>query len=167
MNRHSNGSAEFQQRGVHLPGNPVYRRAGRLIGDPAYHRDTGLYDARLLGSNLLKRVAEVGLVIETDGRDDGAVAIQQVDGVEPAAEADFHDRVIQVLRAEDQEGSQRAELEIAQADLAAHRLDALEGVDELTVSGLAARVADPFVVFVEGCDTFPSALQTLRKWSEM
>src|SRR5678816_2565809 len=60
----------------------------------ADRRATGAEDSRLFTANGLASRAEIIHVIDPDRRDDGDVGIDDVHGVEPAAEPDFeHDCV--------------------------------------------------------------------------
>ena len=65
---------------------------GRFGGEPSDHeRHAWLGDSGFFESDVGERVAKVPFVIERDRGDRGDRRSQHVGGVEPPAEADFHD----------------------------------------------------------------------------
>ena len=88
-------------------------------------------------------------MIERDIRDDGAVGVDDVDGIQPTAEPDLENRDIDIGRVEDGERGQRAVFEVRQARIAARRLDTLEASDQLLVSRETIVDANAFVVNVQ------------------
>ena len=65
-------------------------------------------------ADVLARRSEVVDVVDVDARDDRDVGIDDVDGVEPAAQADFEDHGIERGAREEPQRGQRAELEIGE-----------------------------------------------------
>ena len=72
-------------------------------------------------------------MVEVDAGDDGDVAVEDVDGIEPAAEADFEDDDVGLFADEDVGGGEGVELEIGERDVAARGFDALEGIGDEAV----------------------------------
>ena len=80
----------------------------------------------LLAADRFAVGAEVLHVVEVDAGDDGAVGIDDVDRVEPPAQADFEDRHVERRRGQQAHDRQRRELEIGERHVLARRFDALE-----------------------------------------
>ena len=103
-------------------------------------------DAGFFVGDLFDGVAEEGLVVEVDAGDDGDVAVEDVDGIEPPAEADFEDHDVNLFADEDVGGGEGVELEIGERDVVARGFNALEGGgDEAVENGLAVE-GNAFVV---------------------
>ncbi len=99
-------------------------------GRPAAAIDMGFFEA-----DFFTRVAQPVGVVQVDAGDDGDVGIDDVDGIQASAQADFeHDRVQPRLREEAQNG-QRGEFKIRQRHIAARGFDGLELRDEVLVGG--------------------------------
>ncbi len=71
----------------------------------------GPEDAGLLDTDLFDGVAEPLPVIEADRDDGGDVGIEQVDGIEPSAHADFEHRHFDALACKHDERRERVPLE--------------------------------------------------------
>ena len=115
----------------------------------------GLFEADLLAG-----VAQVILVIQVHAGDDGAVGVNDVDGVQPPAQPDLQDDRIQGRLREQAHDGQRGELEIGQTDIAARGLDRLELGDQVGVRGNLAVDPRPLVEIDQvrrGVQTHPVA----------
>jgi hypothetical protein len=71
------------------------QQSRRRVGFRDHRGAPGAEDPGLLDGNRFARVAEVLLVVEIDGGDDGDIGIQQIHRVEAPAQADFEDRDIE------------------------------------------------------------------------
>ena len=118
-----------------IASDPQHRRAdgvgglderARRIDVAADHRSPGPEDAGLLAADGLARRPEVVDVVDADAGDDRDVGVDDVDRVEPPAEADLEDRQVGLRAREEPERRQRAELEIRERDAVAHVLDRVE-----------------------------------------
>jgi len=74
-------------------------------------------------------------VVEVDAGQDGAVGVDDVDGVEPPAQTDFEHHGVQPLRSQQRQNGQRGEFEITQA----HRLPCRVGGVAGTLDGSKMR----------------------------
>jgi hypothetical protein len=106
----------------------------------------GAEDAGLLEADGLAVVAEEGLVVEIDTRDDGDIRIDHVHGVEAAAEADLEDRDIELRFGEEGECRERAEFEIRERDIATRALHLLERCGERFVARLGTTNTNALVI---------------------
>ena len=132
-----------QRRG---DGARVVDQGRRRIGLRAYHRPPGAKDPGLLVGDVGARRTEVIHVIEIDGRHDGHVGIDDVDGIEAAAQAHLEDRDVETGARERVQRRQRAVLEIGQRDVTARVLDRMERREK---RGVVLRLAaDPHALVV-------------------
>ena len=86
----------------------------------------GSHDAGLLEADGLARGAQVFDVVDVDAGDDGAVGVDDVHCVEPAAQPHFENHQVQRCQRHQPRDGQRGELEVGQAHVAAGLLDGLE-----------------------------------------
>ena len=93
-------------------------------------------DAGLLDRDRLAGVAEILLVVEIDGGDDGDIGIDQVDRIEAPTQTDLEHGHVEGRLREPLECRQCREFEKGQRDIAAHCIDAPESVDDGLVTGL-------------------------------
>ncbi len=110
---------------------------------------TAAENAGLLAPDAVEVVAEPVLVIEIDGGHDRGIGVDDVDGIEPPAEADFEQRDVEPGLGEKHQRGERAVFEIGQRDIAARSLDALEDVDQRSVADVLAVDAHALVVAEE------------------
>ena len=109
-------------------------RLGLLAADHA--ADAVLEDAGLLGGDLGQGLAEVLLVVDGDGGDDGeAGAVDDVGGVEAAAEADLEQGEVGRGLAHGEEGGGGGDLEEGDGLAGVGRLAAFEGGGEVGPRG--------------------------------
>ncbi|OMP13937.1 hypothetical protein COLO4_00590 [Corchorus olitorius] len=73
-------------------------------------------DTGLLKADGLAGVPQVGHVVEIDTGDDGTICIDNVDRIQPTAQADFQDHRIETRVGEQMHDRQRGEFEVRQAD---------------------------------------------------
>ncbi len=126
-------------------GAALGRHLGHARGRPRIGADGRPASAeymRLFPADALAVVAQVGLVVQVDAGQDRAIGVDQVDRIEPAAQADLEDRAVQFRLHEQQQHRQGGKLEIGQLDRAAggargkaRRLDPRERGRELGVAG--------------------------------
>ena len=94
------------------------------------HWPPGTHDARLLETNALAVFAQNGHVVQIDAGDHRAIGVDDVDRVQPPAQADFQNGHVQMGLSHQAQDGQRAELEISQADIASDRLDSRKSFGE-------------------------------------
>ncbi len=88
----------FEKAAASIGATPCDHRTG--LG-PLYRADdprSPLDDSGFFSRNLLDRVPEEILVVEINRRDDGNLRLDNVRGVEPAAQADFVDGELHAMR---------------------------------------------------------------------
>mmetsp|Transcript_6782 Transcript_6782/g.28607 ORF Transcript_6782/g.28607 Transcript_6782/m.28607 type:complete len:417 (+) Transcript_6782:603-1853(+) len=116
--------AQLTQVGTQL-GRANRERSGRhRVADD--HRPAGPHDAGLLAADALAVRAEELGVVEVDAGDDRAVAVDDIDRVQPTTQAHFEDDEVQRLMLQPTHDGQRRELEVGQRDVTACGLDGLE-----------------------------------------
>ena len=108
--------AHTPQVGTHF--QSAVQHALRRHGVAYHHRAAGAHDAGLLPADGFAVVAQQFHVVEVNAGDDGAVGIDDVDGVQAAAQAHFQNRHIQTRIAHHVKNGQGAELKVGQR----HRL---------------------------------------------
>ena len=130
--------------------------AGDLLDEPARRlgiaHDRGpsrAKDAGLLAADAVAVVAEPVLMIDVDRRDDRSVRVDEVDRIEPAAEADFEQRDVELRVGEQHQRGERAVFEVGQRDVAARGLNPFERIDERRVARFFALDAHALVVAQE------------------
>ena len=127
------------------------QHAGRRIELGQNRRPAAAQDAGFLRADALAIRAEPVAMIDIHGGDHRDIRIDDVDRVQPAAQADLEDCQIERGLGENQQRRQRAEFEIGQRyriawSGAPRGLDALERGDQRRVTGLAPIDPHPFVV---------------------
>ena len=85
-------------------------------------------------------------MIEIDGCDDCAIRVEDVDGIEPAAQTDLQYQGIGTRVVENQRRGERAELEISKRRIETRLLDALERLNDGRIVDFERIDADPLVV---------------------
>jgi hypothetical protein len=139
----------------------VRDEARRRIGIAVDRGTSATEDARLLEADRLAVVAEEGLVVEVDAHDDGDVGVDDVDRIEPPAEAHLEDEPVD-LGVRKSPARERAELEVRERRVATRRFHALEAADELVVAASDAIDAHALVVAREVGDVYrPDAVAGL------
>ena len=88
-------------------------------------------------------------MIQRDTRDEPAVGVDRIDGIQPSSESHFEHGGVHSVPAEQLQRRQRAEFEIRQRHVAARGLDALEGGDDVLVAGRRAVDHDALVIAVQ------------------
>ncbi len=83
-------------------------------------------DPGLFGAYALARIAEIIHVIERNGGQQRAIAVEGVDRVQASAEADLQYRGVERLGRENHPGSQGTELEVRELSIASGALDRFE-----------------------------------------
>ena len=101
----------------------VLQKIGRRLRITAQRRTPTAHDPRFLAGHRLATVAEPFGVIHADASDERKISIDQVDRIQPPAQADFEHRDVQLGLLEQPECCERAHLEVGQAGIAARRLD--------------------------------------------
>ena len=135
--------AQAPQVGTDLGG--VVDHALRWHRVTHHHRLAGAHDAGFFAANAFTVGAEQLHVVQVDAGDEGAVGVDDVDRVEPAADADFQDHDVQAGGGHQTENCQHGELEIGQRCLAPQRLDA--GKVRQQVGSLHDLAADAAALF--------------------
>ena len=74
----------------------------------------GAHNAGLLTANAFAVGAQNFHVVEVDAGDDGAIGVDDVGRIQPAAQADFQDHHIEVAAHHDFEDGEHGEFEVAQ-----------------------------------------------------
>ena len=117
------------------------------VGD--YGGTAGPEDAGLFAPDLLARRAEILHVVDTDARQHGAVGVDDVHRVEPAAQADLEDGRFDFFSGEVVKRRKRAEFEVRQLNLTPRPLHGSKRVGERLVRRLDPGDPDALVVAQE------------------
>jgi hypothetical protein len=106
----------------------------------------GAEDAGLLLADQLERIPEPVAMIEADRRQHRGIGVEEVGGIEAAAETHLQHRHVHGGRCEQQQGCQGVVFKEGEGRVRARRLDALEGADERRIVDLGTADADALVV---------------------
>lgn len=106
--------------------------SSRLVGGPVSPTTAGRPARKMpaFDRDRLAGVAEILLVVEIDGGDDGDIGIDQVDRIEAPTQTDLEHGHVEGRLREPLECRQCREFEKGQRDIAAHCIDAPESVDD-------------------------------------
>ena len=86
----------------------------------AHHdRLAGAHDAGFLKADAFPGVTQKFHVVQIDAGDDGAVGVQNVDGIEPTAQPDFQNHDIEFGIGQQLQNRQRGEFKVGQRDFIA------------------------------------------------
>ena len=135
--------AEAPQVGADGPGVVDHAlRRHRIAHDG---RAAGAQDAGLLEADALPVGTQELHVVEVDAGDDGAVGVDDVDGIEATAETDLQDRDVGPGLGHGVQDGQRGEFEVGQRGGAARPLDGLEVRQQAVAIDRLARQSQPLL----------------------
>ena len=106
---------------------------GGRIRFPADKRYIPADNSGFFPPDTLAVIAKILLVVEPDGRNDGAVCIQDIHRIQASTQADFHDGKIQASHVHQGNCRQGPELEVTQADITPGRFDSFKSSHQLPV----------------------------------